>query len=65
MVLSSELNINSVKSERLADICKHFGATEYLSGKGGKDYLDESVFDCKVTYFEPNVPDYYTTLQHI
>jgi hypothetical protein len=65
MVLSSTLNINSVKSERLSDICKHFNATEYLSGKGGKEYLDESVFDCKVTYFEPNVSDYYTTLQHI
>ena len=65
MVLSSSLNINSVKSERLADICKHYDATEYLSGKGGKEYLDESVFNCKVTYFEPNIPDYYTTLQHI
>jgi len=65
MVLSSTLNINTTSSQRLADICNHFGATEYLSGKGGKNYLDESVFNCKVTYFEPNVSDYYTTLQHI
>ena len=65
MVLSSTLNINTTSSQRLADICNHFGATEYLSGKGGKDYLDESKFNCKVTYFEPTITDYYTTLQHI
>lgn len=65
MVLSSTLNINTSGSQRLADICKHFNATEYISGMGGKNYLDESVFDCKVSYFKPDVVDYYTTLQHI
>jgi hypothetical protein len=65
VVLSSTLNITSTKSERLADICKHFNATEYISGAGGKAYLDESIFDCEVTYFHPNVSNYYTTLQHI
>jgi hypothetical protein len=65
MVLSSELNITTTRSERLADICRHFNATEYISGGGGIAYLDESVFDCKVSYFHPDVPDYYTTLQHI
>lgn len=65
MVLSSELNIKSNSSERLADICRELGATEYISGAGGKAYLDESVFDCKVSYFKPDVPNYYTTLQHI
>ena len=65
MVLSSTLNITTTKSERLADICRHFGATEYISGGGGKAYLDESVFDCTISYFHPDVPNYYTTLQHI
>jgi hypothetical protein len=65
MILSSTLNINTTKSERLADICRHFGATEYISGGGGRAYLDENVFDCKVTYFHPEVSNYYTTLQHI
>lgn len=63
--LSSTLNINTTSSERLSDICKRFNATEYISGLGGRAYLDESVFDCKVTYFKPDIPDYYTTLQHI
>jgi hypothetical protein len=65
MVFSSELNINTTRSQRLADICKHFNATEYISGGGGRAYLDESLFDCPVSYFHPEVPNYYTTLQHI
>jgi hypothetical protein len=65
MVRSSELGIVSLSSQRLADICKHFNATEYISGGGGRAYLDESVFDCKVSYFHPNVTNYYTALQNI
>jgi hypothetical protein len=65
MVRSSELGIVSLSSQRLADICKHFNATEYISGDGGRAYLDESVFDCKVSYFHPNVTNYYTALQNI
>lgn len=65
MVLSSELNLTSTSSQRLADICTELGATEYISGAGGRAYLDESVFDCKVSYFKPDVSNYYTTLQHI
>jgi len=65
IILSSTLNITTSKSERLADICRYFKASEYISGGGGKNYLDESIFDCKVSYFHPNVTNYYTTLQHI
>lgn len=31
-------------TERLVDICKKYGATTYLAGQGGLDYLDESLF---------------------
>ncbi|MCG3204056.1 MAG: hypothetical protein KCHDKBKB_00759 [Elusimicrobia bacterium] len=31
-------------SELLLEICKRLGATEYYSGKAGKDYLDEKIF---------------------
>jgi len=62
---SSELNLNSSRSQKLADICEYFNATEYISGEGGANYLDESLFNCKVSYFHQNVPNYYTTLQHI
>lgn len=32
------------KSERLAELCRQAGATEYVSGPAAKDYMDESVF---------------------
>jgi hypothetical protein len=32
------------RTERLVDICKHYGATKYLSGPSGKNYLDLSQF---------------------
>ena len=31
-------------TNRLVDICVQYGATKYLSGIGGKGYLDESLF---------------------
>ena len=34
-------------TERLVDICSHYGATEYLSGISGKNYLDLSLFKNK------------------
>lgn len=65
MVLSSTLNIQSQGSQRLADICEYFKATEYISGAGGKSYLNTSIFNCNVSFFQPNVDNYYTALQHI
>jgi len=40
-------------TDRLVDLCKHYGATEYISGIGAKEYLDEYIFhknNIKVTY---------------
>lgn len=65
MIFSSELNISTVSSQRLADICKQLNATQYISGAGGISYLDETLFHCPVTYFQPNITNYYTTLQNI
>ena len=31
-------------TDRLVDICKHYGATKYLSGPSGKKYLDLDLF---------------------
>ena len=52
--LKNKLNINTpiiediptdlVSTERLLMLCKQYGATKYLAGQGGKDYLDESLF---------------------
>lgn len=36
---------NLTGTERLVDICKTYNATEYLSGKSGRKYLDLKQFD--------------------
>ena len=33
------------KSERLVDLCRRAGATEYVSGRSARAYLDESLFE--------------------
>lgn len=45
------------KTERLADLCKQAGGSEYISGPAAKDYIDESVFTdmgIKLTWFDYN-----------
>ncbi|MCW7466187.1 WbqC family protein [Leptospira levettii] len=39
--LSSELNIDGKRSERLLAICNHFSETHYLSPEGSRDYITE------------------------
>ena len=41
MRLSSEFKLNTFKTDRIIDICKALKADTYLSGLGGKDYLEE------------------------
>lgn len=43
-VLSSELNVEGQKNEKLIHLIKAVGGTHYLSGVGAKDYLDEQLF---------------------
>ncbi len=52
---SSEFNLISGKTERLADLCKQTDATEYVSGPSAKEYLNEDIFNelgIKVGWFE-------------
>jgi hypothetical protein len=42
---SSALNIGGDKTERLVNICRHFGGSTYLSGAVAQDYLDEAWFE--------------------
>ena len=44
---SSELGIGGERTERLVNICRHFGATRYVSGDAAQDYLDESRFEAQ------------------
>ena len=62
---SSDLSISTKGTQRLVDICKEVGATEYISGLGGKTYLEEELFDCKITYFKPNIKNYYSVIYNI
>lgn len=41
---SSKLNLSSTSTQRIIDICKYYNADTYLSGIGGKNYLDEDLF---------------------
>lgn len=41
---TSTLGIGGSQSQRLLDLCRHFGATRYLSGDAARDYLDVSLF---------------------
>ncbi|MFC2061998.1 WbqC family protein [Elusimicrobiota bacterium] len=42
--ISSEMGVETEKTQRLIDLCKESGADEYLSGQGAKDYMEEEMF---------------------
>lgn len=61
MIRASELNVSGSRSELLLSICRELGATDYLSGPGGRNYLDESIFQnagIVVEYHEFHHPEY-------
>ncbi len=43
-IRSSTLNVKETSTKRLLDIVKAVGGDTYLSGAGGKDYMDEEMF---------------------
>lgn len=52
---ASDFQTSQNSSERLLNICKALGATDYYSGPTAKNYLNESIFEdnkVKVHYFE-------------
>lgn len=61
LIKSSELNCTGEKSQKLLNICKKLNADIYLSGKFGKNYLDEKLFkenNIKVIYQDFKHPIY-------
>ena len=44
-IKSSELDISGLKSDLILDICKVVGATTYIAGPSGRDYLDMKSFE--------------------
>lgn len=59
---SSDFELVDGKTERLVDLCKKLGATDYFSGPAAKAYMDESLFEkesIKVHYFDySGYPEY-------
>lgn len=58
---SSEFDIKTNSTAKILDLCKKTGADEYFSGLGGKNYLDEKVFEknnIKLTYQDFKYPRY-------
>jgi hypothetical protein len=41
---SSELGLGGERNDRLINLCRHFGATKYLSGDAAHEYLDTERF---------------------
>jgi hypothetical protein len=61
IVYMSALPVEGKKSELLIDICKAVGADTYLSGSGGKKYMDLTAFEAaniNVLWQEFNYPYY-------
>jgi WbqC-like protein family len=44
VVRESQLGVAGESTRRLANVCKAMGADTYVSGAGGRDYMDERVF---------------------
>ncbi len=59
---SSEMQSRGQGSELIVNLCREAGATTYVSGAGGRAYLDEAAFTqagVELVYREPVVPAPY------
>ncbi|MCL5054621.1 MAG: WbqC family protein [Firmicutes bacterium] len=64
ILLASEMQMEEAahSSELLFHLCQSIGGTEYISGPGGKNYLNENIFNqggIQVTYIDYNDPVYH------
>ena len=61
LVLASELSASGKSTELLINICKAVGGDVYLSGFGGKNYMDEAAFEKEglvLRYYDFKHPTY-------
>ena len=61
VIKESELNINGNSTDRLVNISKKIGAETYVSGIGGKEYMNEKMFETnniKIEYQNFQCPKY-------
>ena len=60
-LLASHLNVSGKKDELILNLCRELGATTYLSGPLGRDYLRENLFAEKgiaIQYDDYSHPEY-------
>ena len=60
-VVSSTLEVDLMKGDRIAELCRRVGATAYLSGHGARKYQDEAQFNergIKLVYSDFAVREY-------
>lgn len=63
-VFSSELALKTAKSDLILDICTALGATHYIAGPSGRDYLSTDAFvrsGVEVQFFDFHHPTYEKT----
>lgn len=61
LIKSSELDVDGSSTQKLVNICKAVGGDTYLSGKGGDNYQDQSLYeqnDIKLVYTDFIHPEY-------
>ena len=61
VIKESELNINGNSTDRLVNISKKIGAETYVSGIGGKEYMNKKMFETnniKIEYQNFQCPKY-------
>lgn len=59
--ISSELGVRGSGTRRLIDICKHYGASEYITGHGARNYLNHEAFEANgiaVSYMDYELRQY-------
>lgn len=68
---SWDYNLIEGRVERLVDVCLQAGATQYISGPAGRDYIDESTFSSRginISWFDysgyPEYPQLWGTFEH-
>ena len=67
LILSSQIDYEGSKSDLNLSICKQLGATTYISGPFGKEYLDKESFlneGIEILYHEFDPPRYESGNYH-
>lgn len=65
VIRSSEMIGNGAGSDLVLSLCMEVGATKYISGSGGKNYLEPNSFErsgIEILYQPPVLPDIYPQL---